>query len=149
MGTFKADLLAEFDRDVKRGHQLVTDAYAARVRAHPAMPRDEGTLAKGVKLDDPSHRPGLASTELRSTARSADGADYGTILDTSTGKLVEASSYGHKAFGPFAKPVPTSSGPTRFLPRFRVTTKHVGWWVKVNDPGLWRRASQELDRVNL
>lgn len=143
------ELVAEFDSDFAAGARFVFGDYRDRVRAHPAVPEDTGKLKRNLTLVGERVRNGLATVELKALARSASGADYPTILDTSTGRLVKASSYGHRAFGPFRRPVPTSAGPTRFLSQFRVTTLHVGWWDKVNDPRAWLASAGKLERFNL
>lgn len=147
--TFRADLLDQFDRDLRRGASLVADDYVTRVRNDRAVPRETGGLANGIKADTPKISPGRAIITITSTHRSQAGADVGTILDQSTGRLIEAKDYGHKAFGPFRKPVRTKLGSTRFLPRFRVTTAHVGWWEQANDPQHLRRAADRLTTVDL
>lgn len=143
--TYRRDLLADFDADLRRGASAVFDEYVEAVQTDPAMPFDEGRLQEGIVAVDRVHRPGRSSAVVTSTARSDAGADYGTILDLSTGKLVKASSYGHRAFGPFKKPW----NGTRFLPHFRVTTKHVGWWKKVNSPANLADALRVLERFRL
>ena len=143
--SFERDLLAEFDRDLARGAQLVADDYVRRLRRDPDTPEDTGRLADGIKADAPKGSAGRVLVTIRSTARSDAGADYGTILDRSTGRVVEAAAYGHRAFGPIRPPV----GGMSFLPRFRVTTKHVGWWERANRDRHLVEASQQLSTVNL
>lgn len=140
--SFQRDLLADFDRDLRRGAELVVEDYVARVQADTATPRDTGKLAAGIQQTGQRFSPGRVITDIASTFRSDDGADVGTILDLSTGRVVEASDYGHKAFGPFA-------GSGIFRPRFRVTTAHVGWWKDANRDTHLRSASEQLARVNL
>lgn len=148
--TFQQELLAEFDRDLERGADLVNTEYVRLVQADPSTPRDSGALADGIEAARPSVTAGRVRTEVTSTYRAPGGADVGTILDQSTGKLVTARSKGKRAFGPFAKPVPTrGGGTTRFLPEFHVTTKHVGWWENANDEAHWRAAVNQLSKVNL
>lgn len=146
--SYRRDLLADFDADLKRGAGAVFDEYVEAIQTDPAMPYDVGNLQAGIKAVDVTHRPGRSSAVVTSTARSKEGADYGTILDLSTGKKV-GPKRGGGAFGPFRKPVQTSSGPTRFLASFHVTTKHVGWWKKVNSNRNWADALRVLGRFRL
>ena len=143
--TFQQDLLDEFDRDVRVGFERLVDDYVARVQRDPDTPKDTGKLAAGIVARDIRNRPGSASAEVASTRRSDAGADVGTILDRSTGRLVEASDYGKRAFGPFNG----DRGPRTFIPRFRVTTAHVGWWEQVNSAATFRSASDQLGTVDL
>ena len=137
--TLVADVLASWDRDVRAGAQDVFDDYVARVRQAPSTPTDRGRLRDGIEHDGVSGGGGRdPETTVRSTARSDAGADYGTILDTSTGREVRASDYGHRAFGPFQTPV----GGTRFLSSFRVTPAPVGWWAESHDPAVWRASGR-------
>lgn len=145
--TFARDLVSEFDDDLRRAWPGVVDEYVLAVRTDPAMPEDTGNLSAGITPDVVAARGGRASATVESLARSDDGADYGTILDRSTGRKVTRSGGG--AFGPFKSPVPTASGPTRFLTSFRVTTKHVGWWDAVNSDRNWRDALARLSRFDL
>ena len=148
--TFTSQLLADWDRDVRDGLGLVAETYVGLVRADPATPRDTGALADGIQSDQPHHQVGRSTVDIRSTHRSDRGADVGTILDQSTGRRVDAEDYGHRAFGPFRKPVPTrAGGTTRFLASFRVTTAHVGWWETANRVQHLDRASHQLSKVDL
>lgn len=143
--SYRVDLLREFDKDFGRGSDAVLKEYRLAVQTDPATPLDTGRLMDGLVYKNRVLRPGFVSAELTSTARSDEGADYPTILDLSTGRRVEAKNYGHRAFGPFKKPW----NGTRFLSSFRVTTKHVGWWDKVNNAGNWADAVRLLDRFRL
>lgn len=143
--SFQAELLAEFDRDLQRGARLLSDDYTSRVQRSPATPRDTGKLAGGIRQTDIRTSRGRVEITIASTFRSDDGADVGTILDLSTGRLVKASDKGKQAFGPFAG----SRGPRTFIREFRVTTAHVGWWEKANTDTALRSASGVLASVNL
>lgn len=142
--SFAAELLAEFDADVAAGAEAVFTDYRDLVRAAPTTPRASGNLAAGIEIDPIETSPAGASTDLKSTATTESGADYGTILDRSTGRVVEAADYGHRAFGPIA----AAGGPS-FIRRFRVTTAHVGWWEQSANEILWAQSAAALDRYNL
>lgn len=147
--SIERDLLAEWDRDVAAGARAVFDDFRDRARTAPATPRDTGRLADGIDFPDGVRgRPASAQViyaDMVSTAVTDRGADYGTILDRSTGRLVEAADYGHTAFGPIRPPV----GGRSFLRRFRVTTEHVGWWDAVTTEAIWAQSVRVLDRFNL
>lgn len=149
MASVEVELLAEFDRDLAAGVRAVADDYVQRVRSSSATPRDTGALADGIIADPPRGSAGRIRVTVRSTRKSDAGADVGTILDRSTGRLVEAKSYGYRAFGPIRPPVPTRNGPTSWLPQFRVTTEHVGWWEAANPESTLREASQQFARFDL
>lgn len=146
MADFRTQLLADFDRDLAAGAEAVFAEFVKTARADRATPKATGQLAAGIIADRPSVRPGLVSATVRSTRRSDRGADIGTILDRSTGRLVEARSYGRQAFGPISPPL--SSG-REFIRAFRVTTKHVGWWDTVTRVEHLRAASQQLAKFDL
>ncbi len=145
MNTFQRDLLAEWDRDFEKGSEAVFDEYVRLVQKNPKTPRDTGKLAAGIIQQNFRSSKDRATVDIVSTYRSPDGADVGTILDLSTGKLVKASDKGKRAFGPFKG----TRGPRTFTASFRVTTAHVGWWETVNDQTTWLTALDELDRYNL
>jgi hypothetical protein len=149
MASVQAQLLAEFDADLLAGAAAVADDYVQRVRSSSATPRDTGKLADGIIADPPRGSTGRVTVTVRSTRRSDAGADIGTILDQSTGRLVTAESKGHRAFGPIRPPVPVAGGSTAWLPHFRVTTAHVGWWEAANPEATLRTASQQLARFDL
>lgn len=129
--TLQTDLLAEFDADLAAGWDRFLDEYRLAVRTDPAMPEDTGRLSEGVDYFTRTNaRRGSGSASLRSLARSDDGADYGTIIDRATGKTILPKK--GRALGPFRTPVRTRSGSTRFLGAVQQSTKHRGWWAKVN-----------------
>lgn len=142
-GEFTRQLLADFDRDLETGVRLFARRFVDLVQADRATPRASGDLADGIRADRVRVGRGEASVEIASTATSRDGADYGTILDRSTGRTVKAVSYGHTAFGPI------KGGDREFIRSFRVTTKHVGWWAKATRDELVGRASEQFGRVDL
>lgn len=145
MNTFQRDLLDEWDRDFRNGSEAVFDEYERIVQRDPDTPRDTGKLAAGIIQQNLSTSKDRATVQIVSTYRSPDGADVGTILDLSTGRVVKASEYGRRAFGPFAG----TRGPRTFTASFRVTTAHVRWWEKVNSVETWNRSLNQLDQYNL
>lgn len=145
-GQFARQLLADFDADLETGSRLASRRFVELVRSDRATPKNTGALGDGIEADRPTVGRGVVSVEIRSTATTDAGADYGTILDRSTGRTVEAASYGHRAFGPITPPL---SGGRQFIRSFRVTTKHVGWWDKSTRIELARRASDEFGKVDL
>lgn len=145
MTTFSQQLLSDFDRDLDNAAAAATDEFVRLTRRDPATPKDTGRLGDGIRPDPPQRRPGSISVDVRSTATSETGADYGTILDRSTGRRVDAADYGHQAFGPFSKPV----GGRRFVRSFKVTTEHVGWWEQATRNDHMRAASEQFARFDL
>ena len=145
MTSVERELLADWDRDFRRGSEAVFDEYERLVQQNRVTPRDTGKLAAGITQQGLRLSKDRSTVDIVSTYRSPNGADVGTILDLSKGKLVKASDYGHRAFGPFQG----TRGRRTFAASFRVTTKHVGWWEKVNDTATWTAAVDQLDRVNL
>lgn len=146
MVSFAAQLLADFDRDLENAARATTSSYVELVQQDRATPRDTGALAGGIKADPLQVSPGRISTLVKSTHQSDRGADVGTILDRSTGRLVEAKAYGHRAFGPISPPLP---GGLEFIASFHVTTKHVGWWEQANKPSHLTQASKQMSRFDL
>lgn len=138
MPPLTAELLAEWDDAFGKGAKATIDEYVELVRRHPAMPHDTGHLAEGVEVTQRNVRSG-GSIEytVTSTARSADGADYGTILDRSRGQKIvprnkKALANVATGWGPFASA--------------HLTTAHVGWWDKVNSRQVWEQAIRNLSR---
>lgn len=149
MASVAAALLASWDADVTAGARAVFDDYRSRVQADPATPRDTGALAAGIDFPggiQGSPASGTLSQDLVSTAVTEAGADLGTILDRSTGRVVTAASKGKRAFGPIRPPL---GGNRSFIRQFRVTTAHVGWWDKANNEQHWSRAADQLARFGL
>ena len=145
VNTFQRDLLDEWDSDFRKGSEAVFDKYEQMVQKDPDTPRDTGKLAAGIVQQNLRTSVDRATVDIVSTRKSSSGADVGTILDQSTGRVVKASDYGRRAFGPFSG----TRGPRTFTASFRVTTAHVGWWEKVNGIDTWNAALTELDRYNL
>lgn len=145
MADFADQLVAGFDRDLEAGWKLVVDTYVEAIKRDAATPRKTGGLAGDISAVASRVNAGRATADINSTHRTERGADLGTILDRSTGRVVEASDYGKRAFGPINPPV----GGLRFLPRFKVTTAHVGWWTAANRAEHWRAALDQLAKVDL
>lgn len=144
--SFARQLLDDFDRDLERGARLMFDEFVRLAQADRATPRATGALADGIRREPVDVRPGRVTTLVQSTARAGSGADYGSILDQSTGRTVQADSYGHRAFGPISPPL---SGGRQFVREFRVSTKHVGWWDEATRIDHLRTAARQLGKVDL
>lgn len=131
MPGFNGSLVTAFRTSRRNNAEELFDTYVELLRTHPDTPRDTGRLAAGIERGKLIENRGLYAATIESTARSDDGADYGRILDRADGKTItpvrkKALANTRTGWGPYASA--------------KQSTKHVGWWAKVNKPYTWRRA---------
>lgn len=129
-------LVEEFDAAAIKFSRDVVEAYVENVREAPSTPNDTGTLADGIENTGSRVSSGRFEADIESTARSADGADYGAIIDEASGKKIvpktkRALANTRTGWGPFASATQS--------------TKHRGWWRKSNSDGALRDAVNRTD----
>lgn len=127
----------ELFADWEAGSKAVFDTYERLARQHAAMPVKTGRLAAGHQVTNRRIAFPVSTATVETTARSPEGADYGSIIDQATGRTIrpvnkKALANEASGWGPYASA--------------RQSTKHRGWFDKVNSASVWSGALAELSR---
>lgn len=141
MPGFDGALSSQFEKDLTEAADALFAKYVELVRESPFMPEDTGALARGVEqISQSAPSAFVREAVIASTTRSDEGADYGSILDTSRGQKIlpvnkKALANTKTGWGPYASS--------------HLTVKHVGWWLKVNTDRMLADAAIVLGRYGL